>query len=201
MDLVKEGLKDIKNYLLKPVESFKDSKNDDIKKVGINAGITVVVMMLVNLVCSMITAVTLFGGVDFDNLNDLDYVSLIFKNLLIYAVVIAAIAAVFYIGTLIIKKEVKFSKFLAAASIAAIAWSAALVVITILGIISDKIAVAAVIIGMVYVISLFAHLVNSEVKLEDYKLVLYNVACYSVIFVTSYYIITNYIKDSILGMF
>ena len=46
-------------------------------------------------------------SIDFSQILELDYISLIGKNLLIYAGIIAGIALIYYLASLIIKKEVE----------------------------------------------------------------------------------------------
>lgn len=203
-----EKLNNLKGYLLKPLESVNAKENEDIKSVGITGGILVVLMTLVNLVMTMISSVITydwtgkFDGFDFGNLGNLDYLSLIFKNLLIYAVVMLAIAGVFYIGALIAKKEVNYAKLLTIVFIAAIPLTIGnTVVATILGYIYNPLAVIASVATSIYSITIFTKLVNDEVKLSDMTLIYYNAACYSVIILVTYFIIVRLIVSTVSGIF
>lgn len=203
-----DNLNNLKGYLLKPLESVKAKETEDIKSVAITGGFLVVLMTLVNLIMTMINSVITydwtgkFDGFDFGNLGDLNYLSLIFKNLLIYAVVMLAIAGVFYIGALIVKKEVNYAKLLTIVFIAAIPLTIGnTVVATILGYIYNPLAVIASVATSIYSITIFAKLVNDEVKLSDMTLIYYNAACYSVIILVVYFIVVRMITSAVTGIF
>ena len=206
---VKEYFNKLKNYLLKPLESINEE--DDIKTVGIFGGIFVGLMVVINLLMTMIsslkqTSYDFWTGktttsFSFENLGDLNYVSLIFKNLLIYAVVILAIAAIFYIGSLIIKKEVKFPKLLNIVFVTVIPYFLGSVVAgSILGIIYSPLATIVTIASSIYSICIFAYLINKTVQLDGMKCVLYNAACYATIVLITYFVIIKFITSTISGI-
>ena len=203
-----DGLKNLKDYLLKPLDSIKEKSTEDLKQVGITGGILVVLMMLVNLIMTMIgslksTSFDIFTGkttttIDFGNLGELNYLSLIFKNLFIYALVILAIAGIFYLGSLIIKKEIKFTKLLSITYIATIPFFIGTTVLaTILGFIFNSLAVIVSIITSIYAICVFAYLVNDEIKLNGITRVYYNAACFSIIIITVYFVIIKIIESAL----
>lgn len=205
---VKDYFNKVKNYLLKPLDSINES--DDIKTVSIFGGIFVGLMVVINLLMTMIsslkqTSYDLWGNATstftFDNLGDLDYVGLIFKNLLIYAAVILAVAGIFYIGTLIIKKEVKFPKLLNIVFVTVIPYFLGSVVAgTILGLIYSPLANIVSIVSIVYAIAIFVYLTNKTVQLEGMKCVLYNAACYGTIILITYFVIVKFIMSAITGI-
>lgn len=206
---VKDYFSKLKNYLLKPLDSINEE--DDIKTVGIFGGIFVVLMVVVNLLMTMIsslkqTSYDFWTGktttsFNFENLGDLDYVSLIFKNLLIYAVVILAVAGIFYIGTLIIKKEVKLPKLLNIVFVTVIPYFLGSVVAgSILGLIYSPLATIVNIVAIIYSICIFAYLTNKTVQLDGMKCVLYNSACYATIILITYFVIVKFITSTISGI-
>ena len=110
--------------LLKPFKCFKEeeAKLCNTKTSLIFSSIIAGAMMLITLFKAMIAVVftktmdySTFKyktSVDFSRLKDLDWLSLIGKNLLIFAGVIVAIALVYYIVSLIFKKSTNFIKML-----------------------------------------------------------------------------------------
>lgn len=204
--LLLENLNKIKNYLLKPLESI-DKDSEDLKKVGITGGILVILMTLVNLIMTMINSLRSVSmdwtgkisyEISFKNLGNLDYLSLIFKNLFIYIIVILAIAGVFYIGSLVVKKEVKYAKILSIVFIADIPFFICNVVVsTILNFIYNPLAVIAMVISTIYSICIFYNLINDEIKLEGMTRIYYNVACYSAIILVIYFILVKVVLAAI----
>lgn len=204
--LLLDNLNKLKNYLLKPLESI-DKDSEDLKKVGITGGLLVILMTLVNLIMTMIDSLRSVSmdwigkisySIDFSNLGDLNYLEIIFKNLFIYIIVMLAIAGIFYIGSLIVKKDVKYTKFLSIVFIAVIPFFIGNVVVsTILNFIYNPLAVIAMVISTIYSICIFANLINNEVKLEGMTKVYYNAACYSIIILVIYFIIVKVVLATI----
>ncbi len=204
VQMLLDNLNNLKNYLLKPMES---EKSDDLKSVGITGLILSVSMVIINLIMTMITSlkqtsISFTGKVSstfsFDGLSEINYLSLIFKNLLIYIVVMLVIAGVFYIMSLIFKKEAKFTKLLSITYVAAIPFFLGTVVVSgILGLIYSPLAIISTIIFTVYSISVFASLVNSEVKLKDIMKVYYNTASYSLLLIIVYFVIVKILLEAV----
>lgn len=208
VNMLLDGLKNLKDYLLKPLDSVKEKSTEDLKQVGITGGILVILMMLVNLIMTMIgslksTSIDFWTGkttttFSFSNLGDLNYLSLIFKNLFIYALVILAIAGIFYIGSLIIKKEIKFTKLLSITYIATVPFFIGTTVLaTILNLIYDQLAIIVSVISSIYAICVFAYLVNDEVKLNGITRIYYNAACFSIIIIAVYFILIKIIESAL----
>lgn len=195
------SLEDLKGFLLKPLESLKNKNTEDIKSTFVNGIIICFVMMLINLFKTMINSVRvtefdwLKGSVEvwrWENLKDLNYFSLIFKNFFIYALIILAIAFVFYVGTLIIKKQVKYQKLVSITLISVIPFILGdMIVVDLAGLIFNQLGAIVAIISSVYSISLFTTLMNDELKLVGYQRLLFNVICFSVILCISYFGIVN----------
>ncbi len=122
-------------------------------------------------------------------------------NLLIYAVVILAVAGIFYIGTLIIKKEVKLPKLLNIVFVTVIPYFLGSVVAgSILGLIYSPLATIVNIVAIIYSICIFAYLTNKTVQLDGMKCVLYNSACYATIILITYFVIVKFITSTISGI-
>lgn len=205
--MLMSSIMDLKNYLLKPLASAKEEKTEDIKNVAITGVILTLAMTLINLVKSMFNAVRVvsydwLGGSstswEFSNLGDLNYIELIFKNFFIYAIVMLAIALIFFIGTLIIKKQVKYPKLLSFVYIAAVPFALGnMLVAYILGFLYSPLGVIATIISSIYSLTIFYELVNEELQLKDEIKIYFNAACFSTILVIIYFIIVKVVLAAI----
>ena len=205
----------IVNVLLKPYKTFKEEENKlcNVKTSLIFSSIIVVAMMLINLITSMISAifindfdVTKFEYVkrlELSNLGKLDYLELIGKNLLIYAGIIAGIALIYYIVSLIFKKNTNYIKLLSITAISAIpVVLITMIVAPILGIIWETLYFVASIIGIIYSIVIFITLISENIKFENKDLNMYfHLICISVIGVSGYYLLMNIFTSSISSDF
>lgn len=199
------------NSLVKPVDAFKAEANNfsDIKNSGIFALIVAGIMTFINLITTMLLTARTYTydwnkGYTyvwkFDKLKDLNYIQLIGKNFLIYLAIIAAIAIVYYIGSLIIKKQLNFGKSVA---ISATALIPSMIGIMLLAPISSLIwadlSIIFSIIGFIYSFIVLYELMNSELNLNGNIKVFFNAACLSVLVVTSYYILMKVIANALVS--
>jgi len=194
-------LKDLKEYLLKPLDALNNKSKYDIKELAIVGSVICFTMVIINLIKKMILTVRvtefdwLKGSVyvwRFDKLKDLDYFTLIFKNFFLYVAIILALAFIFYLGTLIIKKEVRYEKIVLISFISIIPFILGnMIVSSLVGLMFAKIGVLVSIVCLVYTIALFIMLINEEVKLKGYKKLIFNVMCFSTIICLSYLNIIN----------
>lgn len=168
-----------KDVLLNPYKTFKEKETEltETKKALIFSGILAVVMMLITLLTAMITSIfvkelsaktlKLHTVVKFSNLGDLNYLVLIGRNLLIYAGIIVAIAGVYYIVSLIFKKESKFTKLLSISATSIIPFIAlGMIVSPILSLIWTPLSIIAKVGGLVYSILIFMSLIKEELSFE-----------------------------------
>lgn len=168
-----------KDVLLNPYKTFKEKETEltETKNALIFSGILAVVMMLITLLTAMITSIfvkelsaktfELHTVVKFSNLGDLNYLVLIGRNLLIYAGIIAAIAGVYYIVSLIFKKESKFTKLLSISATSIIPFIAlGMILSPILSLIWTPLSIIAKVGGLVYSILVFMSLIKEELSFE-----------------------------------
>lgn len=209
IETVKTIVLEIKNNLLKPLDSMKKKSVEDIKSVAIMGGIISIAMMLIHMITSMINAcrISKFNWVTgkttyewtTEGLKDLDYFKLIVQDLVVYAVIMMAIAFVFYIGCLIIKKTVKYPRILSMVFVAAIPVVLGnMVLAPVLALINVHFGVVVYVIATIYAITVFATLVNEELKLEGSVKLYFNAICYSVIILSAYFYAVNY-AASLIG--
>ena len=208
-------LKYILGLLLKPFETYKseEGKLSNVKNSLILSGIVAGAMMLINLLTAIISSVfvktmdystlKMKTEFSFEGLKNLDYLSLIGKNLLIYVCIIAAIAVVYYLASLVAKKSINFMKTLSISASSLIPYVImGMVVSPILGKIWAPLSIVATIIGAVYSIILFVLLINDNINFEKKDLCAYfHLACMTILGTTGYYaymkLFTSGITDQI----
>lgn len=201
--------------LLRPFKCFKEEegKMSDIKNSIIFSSIIAVSMMLINLIKSMIFVIfkksySLFSSgskftIDFSRLKTLDYASLILKNLLIYAGTIAAIALVYYLAGLIVKKSVNYIKMLSISATSLVPFVLLSMVISpILGAIWEPLAIVATVVGAVYSLLIFMNLVNEDIKFENVdKKIYFHLICLSILAIAGFYVYMSLLDSTISSGF
>lgn len=201
--------------LLKPFNCFKEeeSKLANTKTSIILSTIVAGSMTLINLVKAMISAVfvksfdlsTLEYKTSFDiaGLENLDYLQLIGKNLLIYAGVIVAIALIYYLASLVFKKQTSFIKLLAITSTSLIPFIVlGMIVAPILSKIWADLYLIILIISIVYSLLIFINLINAEVDFANGDMrIYYNGICMAVLLIAAYYLIINMLTSAITSDF
>ena len=199
------------NAIIAPFKGYnKEKDNMDTKNSFIFAGIVAGCMTVINLLANMITVIKVkeydwssFKTVTkfkFDRLGDLNYFELIFKNLLIYAAVIAVVAGVFFLGSMIIKKQITYIKSVYITAIAVIPMAiTTLFAGPVLGMLWAELGTYLPVIGMVYSCIVLCGLMNEELKLEKDIKVYFYAACLSIIFIAATEILVRIAVNSALN--
>ena len=201
----------IGEVLLKPVTGLKKFLNnyEEPKSASIFTAIVVGIVTVINLITSIIITVRVdtsgwFSESNYEwvweNIKDVKWFDWIFKYFLIIAGVIAFIAVVYFVASIILKKTNNYWRMLAATTIAFIpVFLSSMIVGPILGWIAFDLAVIANIIGIIYTYVILIYGLNSELDLEDNDTKIYvNVACWAVITIVAYIVIRMMIT-SMLG--
>lgn len=197
--------------LLKPVKCFKEEENkfNNAKTSIVFSSIVAVGIMLINLIKTMISTVftksfdyktfKMKTSVDFSNLKNLDYLDLIGKQLLIYAGIILAIALVYYLASLVVKKQVSFTKMLAISATSVIPFTIlSMIVSPLLGKIWAPLSVVALVIGIVYSLLIFITLINKDITFENGDSRIYfNLICLSILGSVGYYVYMKLLMSGI----
>lgn len=205
--------------ILKPFTAFKEEieKFSSLKNSIIMSLIMSVLATLVVLIQTMFNAVrevSYFSSDttwNFDNLKDLDYVQIIGRNFLVYLGIIVAIATIYYIASLIAKKQTNFSKLLgiSATSISPFILCS-LIISPLVSLIYAPLSIIISIIGGVYTIVIIYEMMNSEIALEGNAKFYLNLICLSLLAISVYFLYTRVFMstttlpssvDSILDMF
>ena len=198
---------------LKPVSAFKSKIKDysDVKSAGILVLFVAVAEMVLDLLRVMISSVfvkkvNFFSGetkfsVSFENLKELNYFDLIVKNLFITIVVIAAVAGIYYIVSMIMKKNTNYFKLAAITAVSFVPVCAVSLVGTIVAYIYAPLATFLIFAAFVYSVFMFINAVNEEVKFDDadYKIYFHTI-CLTVIFIAAFYILSNAMSSMFNGL-
>jgi len=197
--------------LLRPFKCYKEeeAKLANTKTALILSTIVAGSMMIIDLFKAMISAVfvksfdlsTLSYKTSFEisGLKNLDYLQLIGKNLLIYAGILVAIALVYYLVSLVFKKQVNFIKLLSITSTSFIPYVlVGMVIAPILSKVWADLYLILIIISVVYSLLIFINLINDEIMFEDGDMKIYfNGICIAILLIAGYYLMINLITSSI----
>ncbi len=197
------------SILIKPFQGFNNEKSklNNSKNSLILTLIVTIVMTLSTLIRTIINTVHVKNfsflsdstySWEFSRLKDINYLEVVGKNFLIYAGIILAIAIVFYLGSLIIKKQMDFFKSLSISASAAIpAVIASMILSPILTLIWAQLGIFVSIFGFVYSVLILYELINSELKLENDLKIYFNVICFGLLLSIAYYVGMKLIMSSV----
>lgn len=196
--------------ILKPFTTFKEELNkfNGFKNSAVMSIIVSGVATLVNLITTMLNAVMVksydwsSGGYKttwtWENLKELDYLQVVGKNFLIYLGVIVVIAVVYYIASLIVKKQINFSRLLGISALAvAPMLICSLILSPLLSLIWAELAMPITLVGAVYTIVLLYEGMNSEVSLDGNAKYYFNLVCLSILGIAAYYLYMKLFMSSI----
>lgn len=134
------------------------------------------------------------------NLKNIEYIEVIAKNFLIYLGTIVVVAVIYYLGSLIIKKQVNFSRLLGISALALTPLLiCSLVLSPLLSMILSELMIPIIIIGVVYTMVIFYEGINNELLLEGNIKYYFNLVCFSVLGITVYYLGMKILISSISG--
>lgn len=195
--------------LLKPYDTYKNNESTlgDIKNASILTLIVVGIMTAINLLSTMISAVrhkSFFSGEvtwNWDNLGDVEYFKVIGLDLLVYAGIIAAITGVYYLGSLVIKKNAKFSNLIGAATTSVVPFATcSLLLSPILSMIYSPLGIATTVVGFVYTLVTLIELVNDIVVIDNKNTrIYYHLVCLSTVIIVGGFIAYKVLVNSIFG--
>lgn len=185
--------------MIKPFKSFKEeeTKLNDTKTSLILALIMSGAMTIINLIKTIFSTVRVASyswtsgytySWQWDNLKNIKWIEVIGKNFLIYACVLLAIALIFYLGSLIIKKQLSFIKSLSIASTSVIpAIICGMIISPLAGKIWSPLSIVFIAIGGVYSFIILYELMNEELKLDGDKKIYFNLISLGILTIAGYY--------------
>ena len=183
--------------LLKPFKSFNEEeiKLSNAKNSLILTLIITIAMTLVNLVTTIFTTVRVSDfdwsagytySWQWDNLKYINWGSVIGKNFFMYLCAIFTVAAIFYIGSLIVKRELNFIKSLSITSILP-AIMCSMIISPLIGKIWSPLSIVFTSVGIIYSLIILYELMNTELKLDKDKKIYFNLVCFGILTIAGYY--------------
>lgn len=164
--------------ILKPISNFKENKSklNDSKTSLLLGGVIAILMTVFQLITTMLSVVrvedySFSKGIthswEFENLKEIKYFDVIFKGFFTYAVVIAIIALVLYLGGLLLKRKSSYIKMLGITATSILPFALGTFFLApILGILYSAFSLLCIGVGCIYSIYLFYEFVNVEYNLE-----------------------------------
>lgn len=199
--------------VLKPMTFFKEElkRFNEMKFSVIFAAIITGIATSLTLISTMISSVIvknydwLSGSTvttwTWDNLKNIDYIGVIGRTFLLYALVLLVISGVYYLAGLVIKKQLNFYRLLGITSASVIvAVIGSMLISPILGSIYFPLGVIVTAVGAVYSLLILIEGMNDELKLDNKDVkVQFNVICLSIIFVVAYIVLMQFVSSAIGG--
>lgn len=193
---------------LKPITALKSKIKDysDFKSAGILVLFVALAKMILNLLDEMVSAIfvkrfTFLTGetkleVSFEGLKNLNYFDLIVKYTIGSIIIIAAIAGIYYVVAMIMKKNVNYFKLAAIAAVSFVPVYAAILVGTIVSYIYAPLAAFLAVAAFIYSFLIFINAIDGEVDFKDVDFKVYfHTICLTVMFIIAYYVASNYIAS------
>lgn len=184
-------------FFLKPVETFKEEKEK--LSSASNAFLLTLVMAIFLTLGSLIqTVITLVHVCSYgwftdnkciwkwENLKYIRWFDVIGKNLLIYFCVLLVIGAVFYVGSLIVKKELSFQKALTTVSSSVLPLVLGFALAPILKLIWTPLNFIVPGVCGIYSFLLLNELMGSNLNLEGEKKIHFILACFAALILIAY---------------
>lgn len=200
--------------LIKPNSTLKDNE-DEIGK----ANQSLVIALLSTIICTFITLIgKIFStvvvkncgwlsagcsiSVRLDNLKYIDFLPLIMKLLIIFALIMAGISGIYYLASLVVKKRLNFMRLL---SISAVSLIPVILLSnfigSIIGLLSTELRLFITIISFVYSLTILLTNYSRELNFDDGNMKVYfHTICISIICIISYYVVARIILNSVSSM-
>lgn len=195
--------------LIKPFKNFKDeeTKLNNTKHSFILALIISGTMTIINLIKTIFLTVRVASyswtkgytySWEWDNLKNIKWLEVVGKNFLIYVGIILAVALVFYLGSLIVKKELSFVKSLSIALIAIIpVVIGAMIISPLVEKIWNPLSVVFTVVSGTYSLIILYELMNDKLKLDEDIKIYFNVVCLGILAVAGYYVYMKLLISSV----
>lgn len=203
---INEDIASVGEFLLKPftISKQKLNKLNDIKISGVLAIIISAIATIITLIKTVIITIretSYWSGETewvLENIKEINFFKEIGGSFLTYLAIIVAIAGIYYIGGLIIKKDSKFPRLLGISALAVIpAIVCALLLAPILSIIYLPLGIGITIIGIVYTILVIYEIMNNELSLKGNLKLYFNWICISILLMVVCYISVNALVGTI----
>ena len=192
--------------ILKPHTAFKEElhkfsnlKNSIIMSVIISVCATLIT--LIQIIFNTVREVSYFSDEvtwNWDNLQELDFIQIIGRNFIVYLGIILAIAIVYYMASLVAKKQIVFSRILGIAATAIVPFLlGSLILAPVISLIYAPLSIVVSVIGFIYTVIILYETINSEISLEGNAKIYLNLICLSILVIVAYYL---YVKLFMSGI-
>ena len=173
-------------FLLKPMKTFEDEKSKfDAKTTFIFLGIVTGIMTVVGLLISVISFGIEWG---WDYLQYFEWWQAIVEIIVMLAVGICVVAGVYYLASLVVKKQLGFIKSVAITTSAALPLALGFLVVgPLFGLLWEPLAYVVAAATGIYSFLIFYELINNEVGLEKDKKVYFNLVCMMILACATYF--------------
>lgn len=186
---------------VKPFKMFdKESKKLSTPKYSlIYSGIVCGIMWILSIITTIFRAARTVsygwsGTTTTWDFGKVQYFKIIGVNLLVYVGLVAAIAGVYCLGSLIVKKSVTYFKMLSITATAIMPYVLTSVFLApLLGMLNFHVGAVIAIAGIVYSVLIFLGLVDSQVNFKTKEQKLYfHLICVGVLFIVFYFVYYNF---------
>ena len=183
------------NLILKPYDTFKkneasfnNSKNSIILTVIVTLLATIATLISTIISSIRVPSYTVSKGYtykwDIAELKNVQFINIVFKNIIMFALIIGAIALVFYLGSLVIKKNTNFFKLLGISAGSMIPYILGSILLsTIFSIIWAPLGTAIETISIIYTLIILYELINLELNLPIDQKIYFNLICFSILLI------------------
>lgn len=204
------AIKGLFEVIRKPQSAMKEEliNFNNIKNAILLTVIVALIATIASLVQTMISVVrvekySLFEGTTttwvWENLKDIEYIKVIGQSFLIFAGIIVGIAAIYYIGGLIIKKQSNFGRMLGIAAVSIFPlYLCAYILSPLLSIIWEPLALIVTMMGSTYSLIIMYETINNEINLEGNEKYYFNLLCLSIILVAVYYVYMKFMISPVV---
>ena len=199
--------------LLKPFKNFKDEESK-LANPGTALVLTAIVSGIMTIITTIMTVLSVVrvGSFSFSdgfttkwewsNLKEVKWLQTIGGGFLTGAGIVLAITVVFYLGSLIIKKQLNFAKALSISATAMIPMIAGTLILAPLGgIVWEPLSIIFGVSGVVYSLVIFHELMNNQLDLEKDVKIYFNLACYGILILGLYFVSMEILESSISDLF
>lgn len=196
------------SFIIAPFSTLKNKLTNysDFKSAGVLVLFIAICKMIINLIGTIISVVFVkqryfFSNetkldISFSNLKNLDYFSLVFKDIFFTLVVVAAVAGIYHIVAMIMKKSTNYYKLSTITATCLVPIVVSSFVSIIIGYIYLPLGVFITFAGVVYSLLVFIYATDNEVNFKnvDYKIYFHTI-CLTVTFIVAYYVLNNMLSS------
>lgn len=190
--------------LLKPYTAFKEElrKFDNIKKPMIAGCIISLITTIATFLKTVFSVVLVRtpdiqnGGVitvwKWENLKEIPYIQMIFKNFFVYFGIMVVIASVYYIVGLIAKKQLNFVRLFSISTLSSPPMFLCVFILSpIISLMNATLGLAISILGIIYTLVITYEMMNQELALNGNIKIYVNFVCLSILGIIMYYLYTK----------